>query len=260
MRGHLLVCALALAPLLAHGQAKRPRVPFSSPAARNAPSAPTRPAPIPRSDTVPLPFNLNWGDSQNRLAALFAGVGATITEKKPGPNGSQTWTVQGLIAPGLQASMFTFEQETLVALEFDYGLADWTEAKYNDIMRQLRQRLEAICAGPGEMVSRSTDQPADTSIKQSLMGYKWSKGDTLVELFYFSAEDPAKALKYRTISVHYQYQDPFAGQPAPPAGGNGNGSLFPNAAGPATAPQEPAVNVPSEAKPTPADPNALPER
>ena len=41
-----------------------------------------RPAPPPRPDTVALPYNLVWFDNQSRLASLFAGVGAKITDKK----------------------------------------------------------------------------------------------------------------------------------------------------------------------------------
>ena len=99
----------------AHAQKRRSPV-FESPAARVTP--PPRPTPTPRGDTVPLPFNLVWGDSQQRLASLFAGVGAKITEKKPAGAGER-WTVQGLIAPGLQASMFTFQQGILIGVEFD---------------------------------------------------------------------------------------------------------------------------------------------
>jgi hypothetical protein len=61
-----------------------------------------------------------------------------------------------------------------------------------------------------------------------------------VQLFYFSAEDTAKALTYRTISVHYHYQDPAdldaansgtgEASPAPGANSAANPSLFPNAA------------------------------
>lgn len=255
-----LLVALAVGSGSLHAQKRRPAVPFQSPAARVAP--PPRPTPAPRSDTAPLPFGLTWGDSQSRLASLFAGVGAKITEKKPTGQG-ETWTVQGLIAPGLQASMFTFQQGILVGVEFDYGAPDWDTAKFNDIMGQLRRRLETLAGGPGEMISRGNDDaPVDPSIKQSLMGYQWNRGDTMLQLFYFSAEEPGKALTYRTISVHYHYQDPAAGQaPEMPAGdGSVPGGLPINPA--PAAGDEPSVDVPSASKPSPKPDSgdALPER
>ena len=81
-------------------------------------AAPHRTPPPARPDTVALPYNLIWGDTQNRLASLFAGVGAKITNKKDEDN-LEVWTVQGLIAPNLQTSEFTFRDKQLAALELD---------------------------------------------------------------------------------------------------------------------------------------------
>ena len=156
----------------------------------------------------------------------------------------EIWTVQGLIAPNLQTSFFTFQQGILIGLEFDYGQQTWAPAKYNDVMEQFRKLLDKVCEKEGEMISRQTDQPSeDPALKQSLTGYQWKRGDTLVELFYFSAEDPAKSLSYRSISVHYHYRDPAEvdaanGGPADPAGVNpapganpaSSPSLFPHGA------------------------------
>lgn len=179
------------------------KAPSQSQALRN----PTRRSPPPpRPDTVSLPYNLVWGDSQNRLASLFAGVGAKITSKKP-VGQTEVWIVEGLIAPNLQGSLFTFAQGALIGLEFDYGQADWNTDRYNEMMGQFRRLLEVKCEKPGEVISRQTDQPADSTVKQSLMGYQWKRGDTLVQLFYFAAEDTAKSLTYRSISVHYHQQE-----------------------------------------------------
>lgn len=205
-----------------------------------------------------------WGDTQQRLAALFAGVGAKITDKKP--NGqTEIWTVQGLIAPDLQASMFTFQGGLLVAMEFDYGQKDWDLSKYNDKMGLFRRVLEIKCGGPGEMVSRDTIQEPNSTVKETFMGYQWNRGDTSVQLFYFSAEDTVKAMSFRAISVHYHYKDPMQEQPMPeqampeaggsqPADPNSN-PLFGGGGGtaPAPAPGGSGTPVPS---PTPAPPVA----
>lgn len=190
------------------------KAPQNSEALRNNPT-PRRTPPPARPDTVDLPYHMLWGDSTSRLASLFAGVGATITNKKT-ENGVETWTVQGLLAANLQSSLFKFSNGQLAALEFDYGAPDWDTAKYNDQMGQFRRLLDAKCEAPGEMISRQTEQPPEEKgIKQSLMGYQWRRGDTLVQLFYFSAEDPTnKALTFRNISLHYYYQDPNPPAPA----------------------------------------------
>ena len=235
-----------------------------------------RPPPPPRPDTVALPYNLVWGDSQNRLASLFAGVGAKVTNKKA-QGATEVWTVDGLIAPNLQSSLFTFAQGNLVALEFDYGQPDWTVERYNDFMGQFRRLLEAKCEKPGEIISRDTAQPADSTVKQSLMGYQWKRGDTMVQLFYFSAEDSVKALAFRSISVHYLYQEIVPENvPLPDGGSNvdpnasvlfGGGKKPTATAGPGSSPTpapSPQYGPPPPPTPTPKpgarDTDPLPER
>lgn len=226
--------ALAAGPARAQSGGTRQRLPgnrapATSPALRGAPQRPSPPtgavslprAPmLGRGESVQLPYNMVWGDSQQRLAALFAGVGAKIADKKADGQ-KEIWTVEGLIAPDLQTSMFTFQQGILIAMEFDYGQTDWDLAKYNDKMGLLRRLVEAKCGGPGEMVSRDTVQEPNTTVKQTFMGYQWNRGDTLVQLFYFSAEDTTKPLVFRSISVHYHYKDPALEQPAMPEDNSG---------------------------------------
>ena len=216
--------------------------PRTSSDAASSSGARRRPAPPPRPDTVALPYNLVWFDSQNRLASLFAGVSAKVTEKKTdGPN--ETWTVKELIAPNLRNSFFTFQQGMLVGLEFDYGQDTWDTDKYNEVMGQFRRLLETKCETPGEIISRKTDQVPGSTINETLMGYQWVRGDTNVQLFYYSAEDTAKALTFRSISVHYHYRDPFApppgseqqpapgpGAPPPPGGQTASVTVTPSGA------------------------------
>jgi hypothetical protein len=54
--------------------------------------------------------------------------------------------------------------------------------------------------GTGKLVSRSRD--TDTDVIQTLVGYQWMVGATMLELFYFSAQHDT--LVYRTISVDYK--------------------------------------------------------
>ncbi len=203
--------------------------PRSSDSNASAASSRHRPAPPPRPDTVALPYNLVWFDTQNRLASLFAGVSAKVAEKKTdGPN--EIWTVNELIAPNLKTSFFTFQQGLLIGLEFDYGQDAWDTDKYRAVMGDFRRLLETKCEAPGEMISRKSDEVPNSTVKETLTGYQWVRGDTIVQLFYYAAEDTAKALNFRSISVHYHYRDPYApppgsepspspGAPPPPATG-----------------------------------------
>ena len=200
----------------------------------------------PRPDTVTLPYNLVWGDTTGRLSALFAGVGAKITNKKTdGPK--EIWTVDGLIAPNLQSSLFTFQAGQLLALEFDYGQQDWTTEKYNEQMGQFRRLMESKCEAPGELISRGpTGTPApDNPVKETLTGYQWKHGDTIVQLFYFAAEDTSKNQNFRSISVHYHYTDPYAIEAPPP------GDSPPPAAGGDAAPAVGAASAANAGSPPP---------
>ena len=202
-----------------------------------------------------LPYNLVWGDTTGRLSALFAGVGAKITNKKTdGPK--EIWTVDGLIAPNLQSSLFTFQAGQLLALEFDYGQQDWTTEKYNEQMGQFRRLMESKCEAPGELISRGpTETPApDNPVKETLTGYQWKHGDTVVQLFYFAAEDTSKNQNFRSISVHYHYTDPYAvaapppeDSPPPAAGGDAapavGAASAANAGSPPPDPAHPAPGV-----------------
>ena len=198
---------------------------------------PRRTLPGRRPDTVPMPFNLVWGDTTGRLSSLFAGVGAKITNKKTDGQ-KEIWTVEGLIAPNLQTSLFTFQNGQLAALEFDYSQPSWTIDQYNEQMGQFRRLLESKCEAPGELISRGpTEPPApEATLKETLTGYQWKHGDTIVQLFYFSAEDSAKNETFRSISVHYHFADPDASAPPPDD---------PNATAASGAPPDPNTAAPA---------------
>ena len=66
-------------------------------------------------------------------------------------------------------------------------------------MGEIRRYFDAKF-GTGKLVSRSRD--TDTDVIQTLVGYQWMVGNTMLELFYFSAQrDP---LIFRTITVDYK--------------------------------------------------------
>lgn len=284
----VLVCTpLSAQVTLNHSKLPGNRAPSDSPALRGASqrSPGTRgtarstqsPSRLlsPRGETVQLPYNMEWSDTPQRLASLFAGVGAKVADKKS-TGQTEVWTVQGLIAPDLQASLFTFQAGSLTAMEFDYGQTDWDLPKYNEKMGLLRRVMEGRCGGPGELVSRDTAQEPGSTVKQTFTGYHWSRGDTLVELFYFSAEDTAKSLTFRTISVHYRYKDPVQDQQPMPEtevqaadpnsnplfGGTGASAAVASpspSVGSGSPVATPAVSPPAKPSPTGPDGDPLPE-
>jgi hypothetical protein len=107
--------------------------------------------------------------------------------------------VEGLVHPGLKRTLFTFKQGSLYGVELQYEYPDRTIEWYNTRMGDIRRYFDAKF-GTGKLVSRSRD--TDTDVIQTLVGYQWMVGTTMLELFYFSAEKGTN--QYRTISVDYK--------------------------------------------------------
>jgi len=149
-------------------------------------------------DEIPPPFGFKWNDLTGRVETLLKGAKAKIVtrEKK---ESNEVWTVEGLVQPGLQRTLFTFREGFLVAIELQYEYPDWTIERYNERMGEIRRYFDAKF-GTGKLVSRSRD--TDTDVIQTLVGYQWMIGSTMLELFYFSAQ--RDALLFRMITVDYK--------------------------------------------------------
>ncbi len=149
-------------------------------------------------DEIPPPFGFKWNDLTGRVESLLTGAKAKIVlrEKK---EHNEVWTVEGLVQPGLKRTLFTFREGFLVGIELQYEYPDWTIERYNDRMGEIRRYFDAKF-GTGKLVSRSRD--TDTDVIQTLVGYQWTVGSTMLELFYFSAQ--REALLFRTITVDYK--------------------------------------------------------
>lgn len=236
----------------------QPRVPPNSPAARNSNSGaatttnsgannPSTLALMNQANgigivnqSVRLPFNLNWADSRDRLARLLGGTGAAVKERRVAGS-RETWTVEGLLRtpPRPEKVLLTFLDDALVAIEMQFGQTEWDTEKFNETMGTLRRQVERDLNGPGDLVKRESEpvtSPDGAQIQQTLTGYEWKRNETLVELFYFAAEDTEKKQSFRTISVHYRYvpppmEDPAQQQPGLPGAGAAQGPnaspLFP---------------------------------
>ena len=73
-------------------------------------------------------------------------------------------------------------------MELQYEYPDWSIERYNQRMGEIRKYFDEKY-GTGKLVSRSRD--TDTDVIQTLVGYQWMVGATMLELFYFSAQHGA---------------------------------------------------------------------
>ena len=149
-------------------------------------------------DELLPPFGFRWNDSMAHVEAVLHGAKAKITSREKKEN-RDVWTVEGLLHPGLKRTLFTFKQRALIAVELQYEYPDWSIERYNQRMGEIRKYFDEKY-GTGKLVSRSRDH--DTEVIQTLVGYQWMVGTTMLELFYFSAQHDN--LLYRTISVDYK--------------------------------------------------------
>jgi hypothetical protein len=149
-------------------------------------------------DEIPPPFGFKWNDLTGRVEMLLKGAKARIATREKKEH-NEVWTVEGLVQPGLKRTLFTFREGFLVEIELQYEYEDWTIERYNDRMGEIRRYFDAKF-GVGKLVSRSRD--TDTDVIQTLVGYQWMVGSTMLELFYFSAQ--RDSLLFRTITVDYK--------------------------------------------------------
>ena len=149
-------------------------------------------------DDIPPPFGFHWQDSMSRVEDVLKRAKAKIVSREKKEN-RQIWTVEELVQPGLKRTLFNFREGLLAEVELQYEYPDWTIEHYNDRMGEIRRYFDAKF-GTGKLVSRSRD--TDTEVIQTLVGYQWMVGNTMLELFYFSAQHGQ--LIFRTITVDYK--------------------------------------------------------
>src|SRR5437588_2931735 len=150
------------------------------------------------ADELLPPFGFRWNDSMPRVEAVLNGAKARIVAREKKEN-REMWTVEGLVHPGLKRTLFTFKQGSLYGVELQYEYPDRTIEWYNQRMGEIRRYFDAKF-GTGKLVSRSRD--TDSDVIQTLVGYQWMVGTTMLELFYFSAERVPNV--FRSITVTYK--------------------------------------------------------
>ena len=150
------------------------------------------------AEEIPPPFGFKWNDDTRKIETTLNGAKAKIVNREKKEK-KEVWTVEGLVQPGLARTLFIFRDGFLVEVELQYEYPDWTIERYNDRMGEIRRYFDAKF-GTGKLVSRSRD--LDSDVVQTLVGYQWIVGGTMLELFYFSAQRDQNV--FRSITVSYK--------------------------------------------------------
>ncbi|MDQ6810126.1 MAG: hypothetical protein M3Z64_12000 [Verrucomicrobiota bacterium] len=150
-------------------------------------------------EDIPPPFGFHWNDPVTRVEQVLLGAKAKIVARDKKEK-RDVWTVEGLKQPGLVRTLFSFTKEGfLVEVELQYEYPAWNIERYNERMGEIRRYFDAKF-GTGKLLSRTRD--TDSDVIQTLVGYQWIVGGTMLELFYFSAQrDPDV---FRSITVTYK--------------------------------------------------------
>ena len=151
-----------------------------------------------RVEEIAPPFGFKWSDPVARVERVLVDAKAKIITRE-NKEKREIWTVEGLTQPGLKHTLFTFRDGGLIEVELQYEYADWNIERYNDRMGEIRRYFDGKF-GTGKLVSRTRD--SDSDILQTLVGYQWIVGHTMLELFYFSAQRDVQV--FRTITVTYK--------------------------------------------------------
>ncbi len=151
------------------------------------------------AEDIPPPFGFRWNDPSGKVEQVLTAAKAKIVTREQKEKQREVWTVEGLVQPGLKRTLFEFKEGFLVEVELQYEYDKWTIENYNNRMGEIRRYFDAKF-GTGKLISRTRD--TDTDVIQTLVGYQWIVGGTMLELFYFSAQ--RDQLVYRTITVTYK--------------------------------------------------------
>lgn len=155
-------------------------------------------APARAAEDIFPPFGFRWNDASARVERILIGAKARIAAREQKEK-RETWTVEGLVQPGLKRTLFSFREGFLVQVELQYEYPERNIEWYNDRMGEIRRYFDAKF-GTGKLVSRTRDN--DSDVIQTLVGYQWIVGNTMLELFYFSAQRDPNV--FRTITVTYK--------------------------------------------------------
>lgn len=181
---------------------------------------------------IPPPFGLQWSEDSKRVESKITAAKLSIKErrkidgrwvlivagfKKPDANDPQAPR-----PPALQKVIFYFgggkvsrergadgksaeriADGVLVEVELQYQEKGWKEPDYNICLGDKRQLLERTY-GNGQQIVRATNELPEGKGTSTMVGYKWNKNNTAVELIYFTAEAKEERHIFHSLSLHYK--------------------------------------------------------
>ena len=181
---------------------------------------------------IPPPFGLQWTEESTRVELKIAAAKLTIKERRK-IDGRWALVVTGFTKPNaddpkapkppaLQKVIFYFgggriskdrgldgktseriADGVLVEVELQYQEENWHEPDYNICLGEKRQLLERTY-GIGQQIVRETNNLPGGKGTATMVGYKWNKNNTAVELVYFTAEAKEEKHTFHTLSLHYK--------------------------------------------------------
>jgi hypothetical protein len=178
------------------------------------------------------PFSLEWAEDSKRVELKIAAAKLTIKERrridtrwalvvtgfqKPDANNKNAPK-----PPALHQVVFYFGGGrlakdkmpdgkaadliiggVLVEVELQYQQEGWLDADYNKCLGEKRQLLERTY-GVGQQIVRETTELPEGKGSTTIVGYKWNRNNTAVELVYFTAEAKQEKHAFHTLSLHYK--------------------------------------------------------
>ena len=151
---------------------------------------------------IKVPLGFCWGDSPQKLEEIARSGGLTIKAREENPSlGQIVYTVHGVIGTALQQNLFTFRKDALVEIEYQYGNKIWSQKNYEDFFEAFRKMYDRKY-GMGTVLIKDSAKIDPHGVITSITGYQWSQANTLLALYYYTAEQREKTC--RLISLHYK--------------------------------------------------------
>jgi len=209
-----------------HASAEKPAKTTPVPAPASAP------APTSQEREIQPPFSLMWHEPSERLEVKIEAAKLSITDRRKlerqwivtaggfkKPNSTDASAPK---PPELRRVLFHFDGGAvskekgangkvrevlaggqLVEVELQYQQDGWDEERYGACLSEKRQMLDRLY-GPGQQLVRSSTPTPDGKATQTIVGYKWNRNNTAVELIYFHVGVNDGEHAFHTLSLHYK--------------------------------------------------------
>jgi len=220
------ILAVLLAGAAMHASAEKPAKTTPVPAPASAP------APTSQEREIQPPFSLMWHEPSERLEVKIEAAKLSITDRRKlerqwivtagGFKKPDSTDASAPKPPELRRVLFHFDGGAvskekgangkvrevlaggqLVEVELQYQQDGWDEERYGTCLSEKRQMLDRLY-GPGQQLVRSSTPTPDGKATQTIVGYKWNRNNTAVELIYFHVGVNDGEHAFHTLSLHYK--------------------------------------------------------